>query len=439
MVTRILVVDDEEDFRNLLVKRLNRKSFSATGAASGLEALDFLADRVFEVALIDLKMPGMEGLELLQRIKKNQSETEVVVLTGHGTTESAVEAMKLGAYDYLTKPVNLKELQVLLDKAVEKASLKRQNQGLKAALERENVADQRLTGTSRSIKQLKQLIGKVANSDSPVLVIGESGTGKELVSRALHYESHRTEAPFIVVNCGALPEQLMESELFGHEKGAFTGAQERKPGLVEMAEGGSLFLDEIGELPLGLQTKLLRFMENGEFRRVGDNRLRWVETRIIAATNRVLEQEIEAGNFREDLYYRLNVVKIAVPPLRERGEDVPLLVEHFMKKMALNKQMSSEALKELQKYHFPGNVRELRNLVERGILLSEGQYILSEDMFGCVQKVTATTLTLKEVERNHIECIMRRNNWNKKRTAEILGISVRNLYRKLENYEIEPE
>lgn len=440
MNVSILVVDDEDDFRELMLRRLKRKNYSVSGAATAHQALELLAGQVFDVALIDLKMPGMDGLELLRRMKGTLPEMEVIVLTGYGTTASAVEAMKLGAYDYLTKPVDLNELQVLLDKAAEKVSLRRRNQGLSAALARQNLTSlQGMLGTSPAMIKLRQLIKKIADSTSPVLVEGESGTGKELVSRALHFESMRAKAPFIVVNCGALPEQLLESELFGHEKGAFTGAQTVKPGLVEMADGGSLFLDEIGELALGLQAKLLRFLETGEFRRVGDNRLRWVQARVIAATNRNLQHEVKQGNFREDLFYRLNVLKITVPALRERKEDIPLLANFFLKQKAPHKELSREALQALKDYDFPGNVRELANLVERGALLAEDKYIFPGDIFGSSERKSQTkSMTLAEVEKEHIAQILHYTGWDKSRSAQILGISLRNLYRKIEAYNLKP-
>lgn len=438
MKPAILVVDDEADFRDLMVKRLTRKGYGVSGAACGEEALALIRDRMFEVALVDLKMPGMDGLELLGHLRTVSQETEVIILTGHGTTETAVEAMKMGAYDYLTKPVDLQELQVLIEKAVEKAALRKKNFGLTAALVREHSGSfHGMLGNSPAMVRLRTLISKVADSPSPVLVEGESGTGKEMVSRDLHFTSRRAKAPFIVVNCGALPEQLMESELFGHAKGAFTGAQSTKPGLVEMADGGSLFLDEIGEMPLGLQAKLLRFLESGEFRRVGDTRLRWVQTRIIAATNRNLQQEVEAGNFREDLFYRLAVVKIYVPPLRERKEDVPLLANFFLKRKYPDKEFAPAALEALQAYDYPGNVRELANLVERGALLCEGNLIQVEDMFGAGVHPTAGNRrpeTLEELEKRHIKLVLDYTGWDKKTAAEILGISLRSLYRKIEAY-----
>jgi len=440
MLAKVLIVDDEDDFRTLLVNRLNRKDYSATGCSSGEQAMEEMTHSIYHLAVIDLKMPGMDGLELLRLIKEKHPEMEVILLTGHGSTESAVEAMKLGAYDYLTKPVNLKELQVLLDKALEKVDLKRQNISLKIALEGSRNNKRKLIGISSAMAKLRSLIKKVADSSSPVLIEGESGTGKELVSKALHYESSRTDTPFIVVNCGALPEHLMESELFGHVKGAFTGALETKTGLVELADRGTLFFDEIGEMPLGLQTKLLRFMESGEFRRVGDNSLRWVQTRILAATNRNLAHEIEKGNFREDLFYRLNVVKITVPSLRERKEDIPLLADFFLSQKAPKMKLSREAITALKKYDFPGNVRELANLIERGCLLAEGAVIFPEDMFACVEKKQQTTsMTLAEIEKEHIKRILDLTSWNKTKAAETLDISLRNLYRKIETYDLNPE
>lgn len=440
MEPKVLVVDDEADFRELMVKRLTRKKYGVSGASCGEDALALVKDRIFDVALVDLKMPGMDGLELLRQLRNVSPETEVIILTGHGSTETAVEAMKMGAYDYLTKPVDLQELQVLLEKAMEKAALRKKNLGLTAAVARENITSfHGMLGNSPAMVRLRSLISKVADSASPVLVEGESGTGKEMVSRALHFESHRAKAPFIVVNCGALPEQLMESELFGYEKGAFTGAGSTKPGLVEMADGGSLFLDEIGELPLGLQAKLLRFLESGEFRRVGDTRLRWVQTRIIAATNRNLKQEVKEGNFREDLFYRLEVVKIQVPPLRERSEDIPLLANFFLKRNHPHKDFAPEALAALQEHSFPGNVRELANLVERGALLSDGEQIQAEDMFGYSHGKAMDTgrpETLAEMEKRHIQRVLSYTGWNKKEAAELLGISLRNLYRKIETYKL---
>lgn len=442
MRPNILVVDDEEDFRELMVRRLTRKKFGVRGAASGEEALELLKDRIFDVALVDLIMPGMGGLELLRQLGNLSPETEAIILTGHGTTETAVEAMKMGAYDYLTKPADLQELQVLIEKAAEKASLRRKNLGLTEALARENITSfHGMLGNAPPMERMRHLISKVADSSSPVLVEGESGTGKEMVSRALHFESNRAKEPFIVVNCGALPEQLMESELFGYEKGAFTGAQTMKPGLVEMADGGSLFLDEIGELPIGLQAKLLRFLESGEFRRVGDTRLRWVKTRIIAATNRNLRQEVEEGNFREDLFYRLEVVKIQVPPLRERKEDIPLLAQFFLKRKHPDKDFAPEALEGLQEHDYPGNVRELANLVERGALLSEGTLIGLEDMFGygtVPAREAGAPETLAEMEKKHIQRALDYVEWDKPEAAKLLGISLRNLYRKIDTYALAP-
>lgn len=436
----LLVVDDEADFRDLLVRRFQRKGHQVVGAASAEAAMQALDERCFDVGIFDIKMPGMDGLQLLEQARKLQPDMEVLMLTGYGTIETAIQAMKLGAYDYLTKPCNLEELEVLLGKAAEKKQLAEANLGLQEALKR-NLPERRILGESPKMRCVLEIVRKVAPSNSPVLIEGESGTGKELIARALHDWSPRAQQPFIAVNAGALPGHLLESELFGHEKGAFTGAVAQKKGLVEVAHRGTLFLDEIGEMDAGLQVKLLRFLETGEFRRVGDNRLRRVEVRIVAATNRKLELEVREGRFREDLYYRLNVIRIVVPPLRERREDIPLLAQHFLEKEAVagqRKTLAAEALRALEAYDFPGNVRELANLVERGYLLASGDTIATEDLFGASPVKPASTGTLKEVEREYILRVMREVGGNKTRAAAILGISVRNLYRKLEEYGCSP-
>ncbi|GAW92013.1 sigma-54-dependent transcriptional regulator [Calderihabitans maritimus] len=436
---RILIVDDEETFRDLLVRRFQRKGFAVVGAGSGSEALERLEEEFFDVAIVDLKMPGMDGLELLEKIKETQPETQVLMLTGHGTIETAIRAMKLGAYDYLTKPCNLEELEILIEKAVEKRKLLGQNKGLQQALNR-NLGFRRIIGESEKIRRLQEMVRKVAASPSPVLIEGESGTGKELIAEALHGWSPRAGRPFIVVNCGALPAHLLESELFGHEKGAFTGAVMQKKGLVEAADSGTLFLDEIGELDPQLQVKLLRFLETGEFRRVGDNRLRYVDVRVVAATNRRLEEEIRQGRFREDLYYRLNVFKLVVPPLRERKEDIPLLVDYFITKFAGEERklrLDEEAMRALMAYDFPGNVRELAHMVERGVLLASGSVIKKEDLFNENNEAISVGMTLEEVEKRHIAATLRSVNGNRAKAARLLGISVRNLYRKIQAYNLD--
>ncbi|MEQ6377310.1 sigma-54 dependent transcriptional regulator [Bacillaceae bacterium S4-13-56] len=440
MPNRILVVDDERDLLELLVKRLNRKGFIAKGVESAEEAIPLLKKDVYDVGIFDIRMKGMDGLELLKIVKEIQPETEIIMLTGHGTIDTAIEAMKRGAYDYLTKPYNLSELEITIQKASEKKKLREKNAGLKQMLHKQ---DFQIIGTSKKIQQVIQLTYQIADRDVPVLIEGESGTGKELFAKALHYWGYRSKEQFVAVNSGALPETLLESELFGHEKGAFTGAQQQKKGLVEIADGGTLFLDEIGEMPLSVQVKLLRFLESGEFRRVGDVRLRQVNVRVVAATNRNMEEEVREGRFREDLYYRMNVIKLEIPPLRDRLEDIKPLVDHFLVKHQ-GKELSKEAESRLRSYPFPGNVRELFHILERGCLLSVGNQIKAKDLLlpgmddTSLQKEDSQkqTHSLEELEKNHIRKVLHEVRWNKTKAAEILGISVRNLYRKIDTYHL---
>jgi DNA-binding NtrC family response regulator len=434
----LLLVDDEAAFRQLLQKRFQRKGYQVVAAGDGQEALEFIREEHFDVGLFDLKMPGLDGLELMEQVKKFQPELQVLIITGHGTIESAIKAMKLGAYDYLTKPGNLEEIELLIEKAYEKKKLVQQNLDLREALKRSKLR-RPIIGQSERLKSVLIIIKKVAPTDSTVLIEGESGTGKELVAEHIHFLSRHQDNPLIVINAGALPAQLLESELFGHAKGAFTGAVEEKKGLVEVADKGTLFLDEIGEMDLGLQVKLLRFLETGEVRRVGDNKIRKVDVRIVAATNRKLEEEVRKGNFREDLYYRLNVIKILVPALHQRREDIPVLAAHFLQQYDKSgeKQLSQEALVALQNYQFPGNIRELANLIQRGTILASGPTITKEDLFGGVFEPTEQAVTLKDMERRHIEQILGIVNGNKTKAAEMLDISVRNLYRKLKEYNLE--
>jgi two-component system, NtrC family, response regulator AtoC len=443
----LLVADDEEGFRELLRQRLQRKGYNVTAVADGTGALAALAAEEFDAAIFDLKMPGADGITVLRKAREVQPTLPVLILTGHGSIETAIEAIRVGAYDYLTKPCNLTELELLLQKAIERKTLESQNQSLRAVLRRQE-GDLHIVGGSAAIAKLLQLTERVALSETAVLVEGESGTGKELVARAVHTLSPRAAGPFVPVNCGALPGQLLESELFGHARGAFTGAVEAKPGLAEMAEGGTLFLDEIGEMPLELQAKLLRFLESREMRRVGDTRLKRVDVRIVAATNRKLADEVKAGRFREDLYYRLNVVALHVPPLRERPEDIPDLVQHFLGRIGSSKELTPEALDALTAYSYPGNVRELFNLVQRGAILSPDRFIAPEDLGLTVEQeappkrdepgTTEGFPSLEEVERRHIARALTQAGWNRAHAAQLLGISVRNLYRKIEAYDLTP-
>lgn len=460
---KILILDDEEELRAIIAQRLNRRGYEVLEAGTAKDGMALLQESFFDAVLLDLRLPDGDGLRLLPQMKQRQPDLQVVMLTGHGTVESAIEAMKTGAFDYLMKPCNLSELEVTLQKALDQRKLMLENTGLRQVVNRQN-PELQIIGESEALNSLKKLTQKIARVDAPVLIQGESGTGKELFARAVHVWSPRNGQPYIPLNSGAIPEALMESELFGYEKGAFTGASGTKLGLVEMADRGTLFLDEIGEMPLSLQIKLLRFLETGEFRRVGDNRLRRVDVRIVTATNRDLKQEIEEGRFRRDLFYRLNGLTLSLPPLRERKEDIIPLAQHFLYsycKKGLSKggdRISDEAKRALLRYDFPGNVRELAHLMERALILAEGNEIQLQDFWTdqvphqahyqkgialAEQETSSQTeesrteeqvLTLAEVEREYILKILRKEKGNRTRAARLLGISVRNLYRKIEEY-----
>ncbi|WP_231638338.1 sigma-54-dependent transcriptional regulator [Rubeoparvulum massiliense] len=444
MQVPILIVDDEEEFRTMLAQRLQRKNYQCFTAANGVEALALLAEREFAVVLSDIRMPQMDGLTLLEEVEKLKSGTQVIMITGHGTIETAIEAMKKGAYDYVTKPIQVQELEVLLSKAAEKYHLYRENLHLKAVL-RERQPDTSLIAVSPQMKSLLVKAERVAITNSPVLITGESGTGKELIAQYIYQHSNREAQPFMPINMGALPEQLLESELFGHVKGAFTGASQEKHGLVEIVDQGTLLLDEIGDMPYALQVKLLRFLESGEFRPVGGTRIKKVDVRVIAATNANLEDKIAAGQFRADLYYRLNVIELRIPPLRERREDILPLSNYFLQKKSIQfqeeKELSKEAEQALLHYDFPGNVRELSHMIERGIILCPGRFIETEHLgFPQASELFSKTLTpLKEMERQHILEVLNFCHWNKTKAAALLEISVRNLYRKIEEYGLEPK
>jgi two-component system, NtrC family, response regulator PilR len=380
MPTKILVVDDELSMREFLAILLEGEGYQVDQAESAEEALCFMAQGRYDLVLSDVSMPGLDGIELLARIKAQAPETAVLMITAYTTAEQAVEAMKLGAYDYIGKPFKVEEVKVLVGNALEKRILVQENKRLKAEVQ-ERFSFSGLIGKSKQMRDVYDLIAKVADSMANILILGESGTGKELAAKAIHYNSPRRDRCFLAVNCGAIPETLIESELFGHTKGSFTGAFSDRPGLFEQAEGGTLFLDEIGEVPLQLQAKLLRVLQEREFRRVGGSAPLKADVRIVAASNRNLEEQVQDGTFREDLFYRLNVVQVRMPALRERGEDILPLVEHFYKKFALwsgtGEIVTQEAAIALYNYPFPGNVRELENLVERCVVL--GSRIITVD------------------------------------------------------------
>ncbi|WP_019153180.1 sigma-54-dependent transcriptional regulator [Robertmurraya massiliosenegalensis] len=437
--TKLLVVDDEKDLLELLVKRLTRKGYEVHSAKSAENALPLLKKFYFDIAIFDIRLPEMDGITLLKETKQIQPDIEIIVLTGHGTIETAIEAMKQGAFDYVTKPYNLKELEIIIEKAGDNKRLIEKNDSMRKIIRQQN--EFQIVGESSTIQNVIQLTERIADSMVPVLIEGESGTGKELFAKALHFWSSRCDEPFVAVNSGALPEQLLESELFGHIRGAFTGANQDKKGLVEAADGGTLFLDELAEMPLVLQVKLLRFLESGEFRRVGDVRERKVNVRVVTATNANMEKEVVAGNIREDLFYRLNVMRLVIPPLRERKEDIPLLIDFFLENKNCEKRLSQAAMNELKQYSFPGNVRELHHLIERGILLARTNIIEPVDLFiGNHERKKSereeVLLSLEDVEKAHIETILFETSWNKTKAAEQLGISVRNLYRKIEQFNL---
>ena len=445
---RILIVDDEESQREQLSGFLKKQGFNVTTAESGMEAISLCEDKSFEVALIDLKMPGMDGIELLKKLKESNPEIQVIMMTAYASVDTAVDAMKLGAYHYVNKPINLEELKLNIKKALENYHVLVENKYLKEQLE-EKYKDIHIIGNSKAIKEVLSTVSRVAKTKSTVLVKGASGTGKELVARAIHALSDRADQRFIPVSCAALPETLFESELFGHERGAFTGAIKRREGRFELADGGTLFLDEVGDIPLETQVKLLRVIESQEFDRLGGKETLKVDVRIISATNQDLERKIREKSFREDLYYRLNVISILIPPLRERKEDILLLVDHFIKKANQKcgrsiRGITPEVKDIILNYDWPGNVRELENVIERGVVLSRTDVIDKGDLpyFGLVsdksfEHIPPASLSLKDVEKDHILRVLKEANWNLNKAAEILGIHRNTLRLKMREYGIE--
>jgi len=451
---RILVVDDERSMQEFLEIFFRREGYEVVTAGSADGALLAVESDDFDVVISDVQMPGRDGIELLRAVKNSAPETVVIMITAFATTETAIAAMKEGAYDYVTKPFKVDELRLVVEKALEKKLLTQENRRLRSEL-RIQARTRALVGTSGAMQKVYELIGQVAGTRTNVLVSGESGTGKELVARGIHEQSERRERPFVAVNCGAIPENLLESELFGHMKGAFTGAVTAKAGLFESADGGTLFLDEIGELPAPLQVKLLRVIQDKTLRRVGGNTDHPVDVRIVAATNRDLAQEVEAGRFRDDLYYRLNVIQIALPPLRERKEDVPLLLRHFLDKYAreFGKEVegfSPAALQKIQAYDFPGNVRELENTVERALALTRSPRIepecLPPQILDPRQRASASRLPadganldamVNAYERGLLREALDRTGGVKKRAAQLLGISFRSFRYRLEKLGID--
>lgn len=441
----ILVVDDDHLLRRHVVKKLQEKGYKVSSAGHGRQALRYVRRQRFDVALVDMKLPDVDGLELMRQMKSQDPLLEVVIFTGYASIDSAVEAMRQGAYDYLTKPFETKQVEVVCEKACEKRTLRLQNEELRRLVSADNGPGE-LIGRSKAIKKVREVINQVARSDITVLIEGESGTGKELCARAIHRLSGKPSDCFVALNCGAIPPTLLESELFGYVKGAFTGAVRDKKGLLEVAEGGTLFLDEIAEMDLAVQAKLLRVLDTGEFHRLGSTRKSRVNTRLIAATNKSLREEVEKRRFRQDLFYRLKVVGIVMPPLRERKEDLPLLVQSFLKTYAVlghpPKEIGEDAWEVLWHYDWPGNVRELHNVLKTSFLLSKGSVITANDLPisspVLTRKHSSSRLTpLKELERQHILLALHLEDGNRTKAAAALGIHRRHLYRLLQKHHID--
>jgi DNA-binding NtrC family response regulator len=461
---RVLVVDDDGLLRKLVTEQLVRSGFEASSAANGQEALDVIGASDYDVILLDIQMPGISGLDALRQIRKMLDAPEVIMLTADTSLATGLEAMRLGAYDYLTKPSTLDEMEAVIRKADEKRRLVRQNASLRSVVVRApagGAEEENLPAIIYKSEQMQAVVNQAeaaARLDSTILITGDSGTGKDVLVRLIHARSARGDAPMITINCGALPEALFESEFFGHERGAFTGANMLKRGLLEAADGSTLFLDEVGELPLQMQVKLLHFLEQGRFRRVGSTRDQRADVRIIAATNRNLVQDVRDGRFRADLFYRLNVVALHIQPLRERVEDVDQLINHFLDlyRQRFNRpalDLSSQARTRLVNYSWPGNVRELRNCLERAAALSTTDTIEADQVLQMADRGQGSGLelssqplppnpqpanapvTLQELERQHILRVLEEAGGNRERAAAILGISARTLYRKIREYE----
>jgi DNA-binding NtrC family response regulator len=438
---KLLVVDDDRELRQDMATFFQRSGYEVAQCGSAQDALELTDRQHFDVVILDMVIPGMSGLELLEKLNVRGCDSEVVMLTGEGTIESAVEAMKKGAREYLTKPIRWKELEQLVQRAHSAGQLRKENLQLKEVL-RQHQRSPQIIGESDVMHDVYRLIERTGASNKPILIQGESGTGKELVARALHQQSPLADKPLVVINCAALPETLLESELFGHEKGAFTGAVSAKPGLFEVADGGTLFIDEIGELAGSLQAKLLRVLEDGSLRRLGSVKERHVHVRLLAATNRDMQKEVEAKRFREDLYYRINVLTINLPPLREREGDVKLLAEFFA---GDDWNLEPEVLRVMEQYSWPGNIRQLQNAIERAKILAEDDWIRMENLppeitQGVPEQPAPQAggkCDLETLNKMHIAETYRRHKGNKARTARALGIGRRTLYRLLEKYEIE--
>ncbi len=451
----ILIVDDEKNYPMIIGEILQEEGYTSMTASSGMEALDILRTEIIDLVLTDVKMPGMSGIQLLNKIKELNPDVPVIIMTAHGSVENAVDAMHKGAYTFILKPFENQTLIAYIAKAISVYKIVQENSMLRDAISSRYNFDN-IIGKSKSMQEIYKIIQKVAPSNASVLIEGESGTGKELVAKSLHYNSPRKNGPLIAVNCSAFAETLLESELFGHEKGAFTGANTLKKGRVEIANKGTLFLDEIGELPVSLQAKLLRVLQEKTIERVGGTSTISVDFRLIAATNKTLEDEVKKGTFREDLYYRLNVVKIVIPPLRERSEDIPLLIQHFIDKFTKDQnpdsiipEITPETVKILCDYQWRGNVRELENILERCIILGSGNTITPSDLPSQVRQSTSSSLdlegipqdvglaeTLAAVEKRMIQRAMKLSGNVQTKAAQILGIGKSGLNQKLKKFNL---
>ncbi|MBC7963835.1 MAG: sigma-54-dependent Fis family transcriptional regulator [Steroidobacteraceae bacterium] len=478
-LTRILVADDEESMRWVLSKALKRKGFTVDLAQDGRQALELIKDNCYDLAILDIKMPGISGLDLLDKIRELKSDLLVVIMTAEASMKNAVEAMKRGAYDYITKPFDLDVIDAIIEKVARARDIAGQVSSLKQELKERYQVEKNIVGNSPAMREVYKTIGKVAVSDVTVLIQGESGTGKELVARAVHFNSSRLGKPFVAINCAAIPRDLLESELFGSEKGAFTGAGDRKQGKFEQANHGTIFLDEIGDMPLDLQAKILRVLQEQEVTRIGGNQNIVVDVRIVAATNQALVEKVRQKEFREDLYYRLNVVPITLAPLRERRDDIPDLAQYFLTRSCTemsvsSKRLSDEALALLSAHSWPGNVRELENTIKRAVILSNDPLLTAQDFESLTQAVAQTeagsqtapqetslealvdiklrscmngiekldkgdihAMVLEQVERPLIRFILEKTRWNQVKAADILGINRNTLRKKITELGIE--
>ena len=449
MAAKILVIDDEDSMCNFMEIMLAKEGYEVDSAATGKQGVSLLKEQNYDLVIADLNMPEMSGLDVLKEVKSFKRDQELIVMTAYASVDTAIEAMKQGAADYITKPFKVDEIKLVIEKCIDRKRLIAENDSLKKQLQTDHSFDN-FIGVSDSVVKLKKLAKRVASTDSTVLIRGESGTGKDLIAKAIHHHSPRSAGPFVTINCAALPETLLESELFGHRKGAFTGAIRDKDGLFKVADGGTFFLDEVGNTSTAIQVKLLRVLEDKKITPVGDTKPIEVDVRLIAATNSDLDEEVRMGRFRTDLFYRLNVIPIFIPPLRDRKEDIELLSKHFISKYCLKadiplKEISDEGMELLTQFHWPGNVRELENTIERAVLLNRTDRLDVSDFpeklrqpqqVTLVKETDPPTPALESIEKAYIHYIMTQTKGKKSQAAEILGIDTSTLYRKIQRYNL---